>query len=90
MINKIILASKSRVRKKILEDNGIACRVEPSNIDEDSFKKSLLKQNATPTIISKNLAELKANKNKSKIYQRDNFGSRQCYRFRRTNNIKTE
>jgi septum formation protein len=62
MINKIILASKSRVRKKILEDNGIACRVEPSNIDEDSFKKSLLKQNATPTIISKNLAELKANK----------------------------
>ena len=62
MINKIILASKSGVRKKILEDNGIACRVEPSNIDEDSFKKSLLKQNATPTIISKNLAELKANK----------------------------
>ena len=62
MIDKIILASKSGVRKKILEDNGINCRVEPSNVDEDSIKKRLLKQNATPTIISKNLAELKANK----------------------------
>ena len=62
MIDKIILASKSGVRKKILEDHGIICRVEPSNVDEDSIKKSLLKQNATPTIISKNLAELKANK----------------------------
>ena len=62
MINKIILASKSGVRKKILEDNKVICRVEPSNIDEDSIKESLLKEKATPTIISKNLAELKANK----------------------------
>ena len=62
MVNKIILASKSEVRKKILEDNKIKCRVEPSNVDEDSIKESLLKQKATPTIISKNLAELKANK----------------------------
>jgi len=62
MVNKIILASKSGVRKKILEDNKIICRVEPSNVDEDSVKKSLLKEKATPIIISKNLAELKANK----------------------------
>ena len=62
MINQIILASKSGVRKKILEDNKIVCKVEPSNIDEDSVKKSLLKEKATPTNISKNLAELKANK----------------------------
>ena len=62
MTNKIILASKSGVRKKILEDNQIKCIVEPSNVDEDSFKESLLKEKATPTIISKNLAELKANK----------------------------
>ena len=62
MIDKIILASKSRVRKKILEENQIKCIVEPSNVDEDSVKDSLLKENATPEIISKNLAELKANK----------------------------
>ena len=62
MVNKIILASKSGVRKKIFEDNKVICRVEPSNIDEDSIKESLLKEKATPTIISKNLAELKANK----------------------------
>ena len=62
MVNKIILASKSRVRKKILEDNKIICRVEPANVDEDSIKESLLKVKTTPTIISKNLAELKANK----------------------------
>jgi|TARA_B110000261_G_scaffold136293_1_gene154106 septum formation protein len=62
MVNEIILASKSRVRKKILEDNKIICRVEPSNVDEDSVKESLLKKKATPEIISKNLAELKANK----------------------------
>ena len=62
MVNKIILASKSGVRKKILEDNKIICRVETSNVDEDSVKKSLLKEKATPIIISKNLAELKANK----------------------------
>ena len=62
MVNQIILASKSGVRKKILEDNKIICRVEPSSVDEDSVKESLLKEKATPTIISKNLAELKANK----------------------------
>ena len=62
MIKKIILASKSKVRKKILEENGINCVVEPANIDEDLVKDSLLKEGALPTIISKNLAELKANK----------------------------
>jgi len=62
MVNGIILASKSKVRKKILENNKIICRVEPSNVDEDSVKESLLKERASPTIISKNLAELKANK----------------------------
>ena len=62
MLDRIILASKSKVRKKILEENKINCSVEPSNIDEDSVKESLLKEKATPTIISKNLAELKANK----------------------------
>jgi len=62
MFNEIILASKSRVRKKILEENEIKCIVEPSNIDEDSVKESLLKEKASPEIISKNLAELKANK----------------------------
>ena len=62
MVNQIILASKSGVRKKILENNKIVCRVEPSNVDEDSIKESLLKEKSTPTNISKNLAELKANK----------------------------
>ena len=62
MVKEIILASKSGVRKKILEENNIQCKIEPSNVDEDSVKESLLKQRASPTIISKNLAELKANK----------------------------
>jgi len=62
MVNKIILASKSKVRKKILEENGIICEVEPANIDEDLIKESLLNEGASPSIISKNLAELKANK----------------------------
>ena len=62
MVNKIILASKSKVRKKILEENGIICAVEPANIDEDLVKESLLTEGASPSIISKNLAELKANK----------------------------
>ena len=61
MLN-IILASKSKVRKDILEKNNILCIVEPSNIDEDPVKESLIKEGATPEIISKNLAELKANK----------------------------
>jgi septum formation protein len=68
MVNKIILASKSKVRKKILEKNGIICAVEPANIDEDLVKESLLNEGASPSIISKNLAELKANK----ISQRKN------------------
>ena len=62
MLKEIILASKSEVRKKILEENGIKCIVEPSDVDEDLVKESLLKKNITPKIISKNLAELKANK----------------------------
>ena len=62
MINNIILASKSEVRKKILDENGITCEVVPANIDEDQIKESLLKEKASPEIISKNLAELKANK----------------------------
>ncbi len=67
----LILASKSKVRKKILDENNILARVEPSNIDENIIKNSLLKENATPTIISKNLAELKANKISQKY--RDTF-----------------
>ncbi len=62
MLNKIILASKSKVRKDILDNNDIECVVEPSNIDEDPVKESLLKEQASSEIISKNLAELKANK----------------------------
>ena len=62
MINKIILASKSGVRKKILNENGIKCEILPANIDEDQIKQSLIKEKATPELISKNLAELKANK----------------------------
>ena len=59
---KVILASKSKVRKSILDSNGIQCNVIPSNVDEDIVKKSLEKEKASPEIISKNLAELKANK----------------------------
>ena len=62
MLEEIVLASKSLVRKIILEENGIKCIVEPSNIDEDLVKESLLKENVSPKLISKNLAELKANK----------------------------
>ena len=62
MLNKIILASKSKVRKEILDKNNITNRVEPSNVDEETVKRSLIKEKATPDIISKNLAELKANK----------------------------
>jgi septum formation protein len=62
MQSKIILASKSRVRKDILDKNNIESIVEPSNVDEDIVKLALIKENATPEIISKNLAELKANK----------------------------
>ena len=59
---EIILASKSKVRKKILDENNIPTLVEPSNVDEDSIKDRLLKEKASPEIISKNLAEIKANK----------------------------
>jgi len=69
MVKEIILASKSGVRKKILEENNIQCKIEPSNVDEDSVKESLLKQRASPTIISKNLAELKANKISQKFIE---------------------
>ena len=62
MLNKIILASKSKVRKKILDRNNIESIVEPSNVDEDIVKASLIKEKASPELISKNLAELKANK----------------------------
>lgn len=69
MVKEIILASKSGVRKKILEKNNIRCKIEPSNVDEDSVKESLLKERASPTIISKNLAELKANKISQKFVE---------------------
>ena len=59
---RIVLASKSGVRKEILEKNKIDCDIEPSNVDEDEVKAAMLNENATPTLISKNLAELKANK----------------------------
>ena len=62
MQSKIILASKSKVRKEILDKNNIYCEVKPSNVDEDVIKDSLIKEKASPEIISKNLAELKANK----------------------------
>ena len=62
MLSKIVLASKSKIRKKILDKNHIESVVEPSNVDEDVVKSSLLKEKASPEIISKNLAELKANK----------------------------
>ena len=61
-MNKIILASKSKVRKEILENNNVIVEVEPSNIDEDVVKKTLINEKVSPEIISKNLAELKANK----------------------------
>ena len=62
MLNKIILASKSKVRKEILDKHKILCEVKPSNVDEDVVKQALIRELASPEIISKNLAELKANK----------------------------
>ena len=62
MLDKIILASKSKVRKEILDNHNIPCEVKPSNVDEDAVKESLINQSVSPEIISKNLAELKANK----------------------------
>ena len=75
MLNNIILASTSKVRKDILERNNISCNVEPSNVDEDIIKKSLLAEKASPEIISKNLAELKANKVSSKNYEQIVLGA---------------
>ena len=75
MLSNIILASKSKVRKDILEKNNIYCEVEPSNVDEESVKESLIIENASPEIISKNLAELKANKISSKIKERIVLGA---------------
>ena len=75
MPNKIILASKSKVRKEILDKNNIESIVEPSNVDEDIIKSSLLKENASPEIISKNLAELKANKISAKIQDKIVLGA---------------
>ena len=62
MLNRIILASKSKVRKEILDKNNIFSQVEPSNVDENDIKESLIKEKASPEIISKSLAEIKANK----------------------------
>jgi septum formation protein len=62
MLSKIILASKSKVRKEILDKHNISCEVKPSNVDEDVVKETLISESASPEIISKNLAELKANK----------------------------
>ena len=75
MLNNIILASKSKVRKYILEKNNIICDVKPSNIDEDMVKESLLSEKASPEIISKNLAELKANKISSKFQEKIVLGA---------------
>ena len=75
MLNKIILASKSKVRKDILEKNNISCNVKLSNVDEDMVKQSLLSEKASPEIISKNLAELKANKVSLKIQEQIVLGA---------------
>ena len=75
MLNNIILASKSKVRKDILKNNNIYCEVVPSNVDEESVKESLITEKASPEIISKNLAELKANKISSKIKERIVLGA---------------
>ena len=75
MLNNIILASKSKVRKHILEKHNIICDVKPSNVNEDDVKESLLSQKASPEIISKNLAELKANKVSLKNYEKIVLGA---------------
>jgi len=75
MRNKIILASKSKIRKEILDKNSVLCEVQPSQVDEDIVKESLLNEGATPELISKNLAELKANKISSKIIDKFVLGA---------------
>ena len=72
---QIILASKSGIRKKILDQNNINCEVIPANIDEEQIKESLLEEKATPKIISKNLAELKANKISEKQFDKIVLGA---------------
>ena len=67
-MNKLVLASKSKVRHQILSKYNIDCIVEHSNVDEEPIKESLLNEGATPEIISKNLAELKANKISQKVH----------------------
>ncbi len=73
---KIILASKSEVRKKILDQNGIRCEVMPANIDEELIKDSLLKEKASPEIISKKSCRVKSKQSKRKKAQPSSFGSR--------------
>ena len=75
MLNKIILASKSKVRKEILDKNNIPNQAEPSNVDEENVKESLIKEKASPDIISKNLAELKANKVSLRLRERIVLGA---------------
>ena len=75
MVEEIILASKSNVRKEILNTNGINYVVAPSNLDEDIIKSSLLKEKVSPELISKNLAELKANKVSLKFKNRIVLGA---------------
>ena len=75
MLSNIILASKSKIRKAILERSNISCNVEPSNVDEDMVKESLLNEKASPEVISKNLAELKANKVSAKNYEQIVLGA---------------
>ena len=69
MVKKIILASKSKVRKEILERHNIICEVKPSNVDEESIKRSLEKKGTSPEIVSKNLAEVKSNKISQKFHE---------------------
>ena len=75
MSRKIILASKSKVRKEILDKYGLSCEVQPSNVDEDVVKESLEKQKASPEEVSKNLAELKANKVSQKFTEKFVIGA---------------
>ena len=72
---EIILASKSKVREEILKKNNFTCNVQPSNVDEEPVKESLIKEGATPEIISKNLAELKANKVSNKFHNVNVLGA---------------
>ena len=74
-MTNLILASKSKVRKSILEESGIKCTVHPSNVDEEPIKESLLNDGASPEIVSKNLAEIKANKVSEKFFDKIVIGA---------------